>query len=119
MSLMSEALERISTYCNLTQSGRSRENVERQLSVFPFQLADEVYEYYQWAGAPTGDRCLTNMMLAIAESLETLRSIYPPSIPPDEDGDTYLDLDEEKERWKTLAAITKKYGSSKGVIITN
>lgn len=119
MSLMSEALERISTYCNSTQSGRSRENVERQLSFFPFQLPDEVYEYYQWAGAPTGDRCLTNMMLAIVESLETLKSIYPPSIPPNEDGDTHLEPDEEKEQWKTLAETTKKYGSSKGVIIIN
>lgn len=62
---------------------------------------------------------LTNMMLAIVEALETLKSIYPPSIPPNEDGDTYLEPDEEKERWKTLAEITKKYGSSKGVIIIN
>lgn len=56
MSLMTETLERISTYCHLTKPSRSREEVERQLSFFPFKLSEEVYEYYQWAGAPTGDR---------------------------------------------------------------
>lgn len=212
MSLMTEALERISSYCNIKKTGRSRKEVEKQLSFFPFQLADEAYEYYQWAGAPTGDcmpdgwdgsyndnstykfipeyflrfpsdvihflsieeaeQChrhdygptyfpfvsyeygwlfligsetpvatspvmqgeedrecklwfpsLTNMVLAIAESLETLGSIWPPSIPRHdpryEDGDVYIDRDEEREQWQTLAAIAQKYGSFHGIIVTN
>lgn len=210
MSLMTEALERISSYCYIKKPGQSREEVERQLSFFPFQLADEAYEYYQWAGAPTGDRTpdgwdgsyndnstyefipkhflkfpsdlihflsieeaekchhhdydptyfpfvsyengwlflvgsetpdatspviqgedkcklwfpsLTNMMLAIAESLETIGSIWPPSIPRHdsryEDSDVYIDRDEEREQWKTLAAIAEKYGSPHGIIVTN
>jgi hypothetical protein len=56
ISLMTEALDRISTYCHLREPNRSREEVERQLSFFPFNLSEEVYEYYQWSGAPTGDR---------------------------------------------------------------
>ncbi|WP_162183043.1 hypothetical protein [Neosynechococcus sphagnicola] len=65
----------------------------------------------------------TNMMLAIAESLETLGGLFPPSIPRHdpryEDTDVYIDRDEEREQWKTLATITKKYGSPHGIIITN
>jgi hypothetical protein len=55
MSLMIETLERINTYCNLTEPFKGRAEVEKQLDFFPFKLSDEVYEYYQWAGAPTGD----------------------------------------------------------------
>lgn len=54
MSMMTEALERISVYCHLSQPDRRREEIERELSFFPFQLSDEVYEFYQWAGAPVG-----------------------------------------------------------------
>jgi hypothetical protein len=55
MSLMTEALERISQ-CHLTRPKRTREEVERQLRFFPFELSEEVYEYYQWAGAPIGNQ---------------------------------------------------------------
>jgi hypothetical protein len=211
MSLMTEALERISLYCHLTKSDRTREAVERQLSFFPFKLSDEVYEFYQWAGAPTGDRfpegwdglhnnnstysfvlekflggasdlihfqsleearehysnyltnadlydikclpfiayengelviagsesqievsqvlqregnndklwfpSLTNMMLAIAESLETIGTMMP-GFTRDENGDRPNE-DEEQEQWKSLTAIAKKYGSPRGEILTN
>jgi hypothetical protein len=55
MSIMIETLERINKYCNLTEPFKSREEVEKQLDFFPFKLSDEVYEYYQWAGAPIGN----------------------------------------------------------------
>jgi hypothetical protein len=54
MSMMTEALERISIYCHLSQPDRLREEIERKLSFFPFQLSHQVYEFYQWAGAPVG-----------------------------------------------------------------
>jgi hypothetical protein len=54
MSKMTEALYRLSTYYR-DKAGMSIEEIERILSSFPFRLSDEVYEFYQWAGAPTGD----------------------------------------------------------------
>ncbi|MHC5670890.1 hypothetical protein [Nostoc sp.] len=56
MSILTEALERISSGVRFTEQGMSLEEVERRLSFFPFRLSDEAYEFYQWAGAPTGDR---------------------------------------------------------------
>ena len=41
MSMMTEALERISIYCDLSQPDRPREEIEKKLSFFPFQLSDE------------------------------------------------------------------------------
>lgn len=211
MSLMTEALERISIYSHITRPSRSREEVERQLSFFPFKLADEVYEFYQWAGAPIGDRfpdgwdgpynnnstyycslewflgsasdlihfqsleeaekhypnyssnadiydikclpfvsyengrlviagsetqievspvlqreddddrlwfpSLTNMILSIAESLETIGTLLP-GCTCDENGDL-PDRDEERKQWETWTAIAKKYGSPGGAILTN
>ncbi len=208
MSLMTEALERISIYSHITRPSRSREEVERQLSFFPFKLADEVYEFYQWAGAPIGDwsfdssynnnstyycslekflgcasdlihfrsleqaekhylnyssnahlydvKCLpfvsyengelvitgsetqielspvlqredgddmlwfpslTNMILAIAESLETIGTLLP-GCTYDENGER-PDRDEERKQWETWTAIAKKYGSPGGAILTN
>lgn len=210
MSLMAEALEQINTYCCLKKPDRSREEVEKQLSFFPFHLADEVYEYYQWRGAPTGDHrpddwdglyngsptyyfslehflgsaselihflsleeaekfypnypsntdinelkglpfvsyengslviagsetrietssvlqregrdklwfpSLTNMMLAIAESLEEIGTLMP-GFTRDENGDK-PDKEVEREQWDKLEAITKKYGSPHGIIVTN
>lgn len=208
MSLMTEALERISIYCHITRPSGSREDVERQLSFFPFKLADEVYEFYQWAGAPIGDwsfdssynnnstyycslerflgsasdliqfqsleqaekhyhsyssyahlydvKCLpfvsyengelviagsetpidvspvlvredgddrlwfpslTNMILAIAESLETIGTLLP-GCTRDENGDL-PDRDELRKQGETWTAIAKKYGSPGGAILTN
>jgi hypothetical protein len=208
MSLMTEALDRISTYCYLREPNKSREEVERQLSFFPFNLSEEVYEYYQWVGAPTGnprpddwdlsndtstyncvlerfirgaedlihflsleeaekfypnypgntdinelkglpfvsyengilviagsetqlEACpvlqregrdklwfpsLTNMMLAIADSIEAIGTLLPGDY--SEDGN-FLDEREARERWETMAAIARKYGSPKGIIVTN
>lgn len=60
---------------------------------------------------------LTNMMLAIAESIEIIGTIFP-GFTCDENG--YLpDEDEEREQWKTWTAIAKKYGSPRGQIIIN
>lgn len=211
MSLMTEALERISIYSHLTRPGRSREEVQRQLSFFPFKLADEVYEFYQWAGAPIGDRfpdgwdgfynnnstyycslerflgsasdliyfrsleeaekdyphysrnadiynvkclpfvsyengelgiagsetqidvspvlqredgddklwfpSLTNMILAIAESLETIGTLLP-GCTYDENGDL-PDRDEVRKQGERWTEIAKKYGSPTGAILTN
>lgn len=210
MSLMTEAIERINTYCHLKEPDKSREEVEKQLSFFPFHLADEVYEYYQWRGTPTGDDrpddwdgpynnsstyyfslehflgcasdlihflsleeaekfypnypnnrdinelkglpfvcyengnlviagsetqvetssvlqregcdtlwfpSLTNMMLAIADSLEEIGTIMP-GLTCDENGD-WLDKEEVQEQWNKLEAIVKKHGSSHSLIVTN
>jgi hypothetical protein len=58
MSMMTEALDRISAVSGFrfTKQGMSAEEIERRLSFFPYRLSDEAYEFYQWAGAPTGDR---------------------------------------------------------------
>ncbi|OKH29588.1 hypothetical protein NIES2101_43230 [Calothrix sp. HK-06] len=58
MSSLTEALERITVASGFrfNKKGMSLEEVERRLSFFPFRLSDEAYEFYQWAGAPTGDR---------------------------------------------------------------
>lgn len=206
MSMMTDALERISIYCHLSKPDRRREEIERKLSFFPFQLSDEVYEFYQWAGAPVGmklygsngfysnstyfcalerflgnvsdliyflsieeaeryyspsiddpkylpfvsyeygylaiagsetqvanssviqreDRyslwfpSLTNMMLAIAESLETVGTILPGITMDDNDEDygtnKYQKLQQQEMQVDTIA---KKYGSSTGAILTN
>ncbi|MBE9032863.1 hypothetical protein IQ266_24305 [filamentous cyanobacterium LEGE 11480] len=206
MSLMTEALARIDAHFNSARPARSREAVEQQIgSFFQFQLSEEVYEYYQWAGAPIGDQCpvnggestytcrfdglfddglihflsleeaakhyqnhttnpeisdiqclpfvlyengelviagseppidvsavlvrediqdqlwfpsLTNMMLAIAESLETVGSIDPSGVFRDADG-VRLEREAEKHRRQQRVAIAKKYGSPKGLILTN
>ncbi len=205
MSLMIETLERISTYCNLTEPFKSRAEVEKQLDFFPFKLSDEVYEYYQWAGAPTGDgnaqenesgsyymtyscvleqflgtandlihfmsldeaeefypnystspKCLpfvsyengllviagsenqidvspvlareggddelwfpslTKMMLAIAESIETIGTLLP-GCTRNENGDL-PNREEDQRQWKIWTEIAKKYGSPRGAILTN
>lgn len=52
MSLMTDTLKRIYS----KEATKSIEEVKQQLSFFPFQLSDEAYEFYQWAGAPTGER---------------------------------------------------------------
>lgn len=205
MSVMTNTLERI---CK-SKPARSREEVERQLEFFPFKLSNEVYEYYQWGGAPTGDKMpegwdgshngnstyycdlehylgssedlihflsleeaeqhyswidtglhdakclpfvgyengllviagsdseievsavlqredikdklwfpsLTNMMLAIAESVETIGTIMPGCM-VDENGD-FPSQDEVRKQWETLKSIARKYGSPRGIIVTN
>jgi hypothetical protein len=209
MSQMTEALERISK-CHPTKPKRTREEVERQLEFFPFELSEEVYEYYQWAGAPIGNQrppgwdgsyndnstyscvlksfvdgasdlihfmsleeveefysnyslnadiydtkglpfisyengvlligglenqidvspvlqredkrdelwfpSLTNMMLAIAECVEAIGTIFP--IRSYVNGER-LEEDEVRERWDTMQTIARKYGSPSGMIVTN
>ncbi len=203
MSMMTEALERISIYCDLSQPDRPREEIEKKLSFFPFQLSDEAYEFYQWAGAPVGimrwppyddgnstyscalerffesvsdlihflsieeaeryyspsfhdpkylqfvsyengslfiagsetqvanspvllleDRdpylwfpSLTNMMLAIAESLETVGTIWP--APTIEDYGTNKYQEKLQKQWQVIEAIAQKYGSPTASILTN
>lgn len=207
MSMMTEALERISIYCHLSQPDRPREEIEKKLSFFPFQLSDEVYEFYQWAGAPVGvtwpddndgsysnstyscalerffeavndlihfvsieeaeryysrsfydpkylhfvsyengslfiagsetqvenspvlqleERdhslwfpSLTNMMLAIAESLETVGTIWPRVDYHNEDYATNKYREKIQEQWQVVEAIARKYGSPEGAILTN
>jgi hypothetical protein len=210
MQQMTDALTRISKYCNIRRPNRSREEVEQQLSFFQFELAEEVYEYYQWAGAPIGDKMpegwdgshndnstyycglesflgyasdlihflsleeaknmypnypgnpdthelrflpfmsyengmlviagaespteasivmqnearyelwfpsLTDMMLAIAETIETIGTLMPGST-VDEHGNS-PEPDEEQRQWKIWRDTAKKYGSPRGAIITN
>lgn len=203
MSMMTEALERISIYCNLSQPDRPREEIEKKLSFFPFQLSDEAYEFYQWAGAPVGimrwppydegnstyscalerflgtasdvihfvsieeaeryyspsfhdpkylpfvssensflviagsetkvenspvlqqEDCdpslwfpsLTNMMLAIAESLETVGTIWP--APTIDDYGTNKYHEKIQKQWQVVEAIAQKYGSPTANILTN
>jgi hypothetical protein len=212
MSIMIETLERISTYCHLSEPFKSRAEVEKQLNFFPFKLSDEVYEYYQWAGAPTGNyhppqdwdgnsssyqctyscvleqflggvndlihfvsldeakeiysgfsiyphlydlKCLpfvsyengllvisvsenqidispvlaredddklwfpslTKMMLAIAESIETIGTLLP-GCTRNENGDL-PNREEDQRQWKIWTEIAKKYGSPRGAILTN
>ncbi len=209
MSVMTEALERISIYCNLSQPDRPREEIEKKLSFFPFQLSDEAYEFYQWAGAPVGmmwpddddgdasssnstyfcalesffesasdlihfmsieeakryyppsfhdpkylqfvsyengslfiagsetkvenspvlqlEECdpslwfpsLTNMMLAIAESLETVGTILPDFDYHNEDYRTNKYREKIQEQLQVVEAIAIKYGSPTGMILTN
>ena len=205
MSMMTEALERISIYCHLSKPDRRREEIERELSFFPLQLSDEVYEFYQWAGAPVGMTCdadgsysnptyscalerflgnasdlvnwlsieqaeryysssindskylpfvsyengwlaiagsetqvanspviqredrdflwfpsLTNMMLAIAESLETVGTIWPGVTDyHDEDYATNKYHQRIEQQDMQVYAIAQKYGSPRGIIITN
>ncbi|MEG3976259.1 hypothetical protein QT970_16800 [Microcoleus sp. herbarium8] len=204
MSVMTEALERISIYCELTQPDRPREEIEKKLSFFPFQLSDEAYEFYQWAGAPVGIRrwppyddgnstyycalerffesasdlihfvsieeaeryyspsfhdpkylhfvsyengclfisgsetkvenspvlrlgecdpslwfpSLTNMMLAIAESLETIGTIWP-DLTIDDDETNKYHREKLHKQWQVVEAIAQKYGSPRGMILTN
>ncbi|MEH1942763.1 MAG: hypothetical protein V7L01_21445 [Nostoc sp.] len=213
MSILTEALERISSGVHFTKQGMSLEEVERRLSFFPFRLSDEAYEFYQWAGAPTGDRMpdgwdgsyndnstyycflehllegaddlihflsleeaekyyspsdadiydpkclpfvsyengklvivgsetqietspvlqregikdklwfpsLTNMMLAIAEALETVGTILPELSRNYDDEDYGTDDYDDKIRknCKLVGEIAQKYGSPRGIIITN
>lgn len=205
MPLMTNALAQISSY----RPSRSREEVEKKLRFFPFKLAEEVYEFYQWGGAPIGkcggfgycsdhddstydcilesylggasdvihflsleeaeehypnyssnadiynERCLpfilsengelvikgsdsqievspvldrenndklwfpslTNMMLAITETVDTIGTIMPPSY--DYINDYWVDEEKEREQWKILGDIAQKYGSRKRIIVTN
>jgi hypothetical protein len=201
--MMTEALERISIYCDLSQPDRPREEIEKKLSFFPFQLSDEVYEFYQWAGAPVGIRrwppyddgnstyscalerflgnasdlihfvsiekaeryyspsfhdpkylefvsyengalfiagsetqvanspvlrledcdpslwfpSLTNMMLAIAESLETVGTILPGSTLEDYGTNKYHE--KLQKQCQVIGAIAQKYGSPTASILTN
>lgn len=203
MSMMTEALERISIYCNLSQPDIPREEIEKKLSFFPFQLSDEAYEFYQWAGAPVGIMSwppydegnstyscalerffesvsdlihfvsieeaeryyspsfddpkylpfvsyengslviagsetqvanspvlqredgdpslwfpsLTNMMLAIAESLETVGTIIPGLTIDDYETNKYRE--KLHKQWQVVEAIAQKYGSPRGMILTN
>lgn len=206
MSMMTDALEQISIYCHLSKPDRCREEIERELSFFPLQLSDEVYEFYQWAGAPVGMMLynsdgfysnstyscalerffekvsdlirfvpieeaeryyplyidepkylpfvsyengylviagsetpveklaviqqeegsnylwfpsLTNMMLAIAESLETVGTIWPEVDYHDEDYATNKYREKIQEQWQVVEAIARKYGSPTGAILTN
>lgn len=207
MSMMIEALERISIYCHLSKPDRRIEEIEKKLSFFPFQLSDEVYEFYQWAGAPVGmrfpDDCdvsysnstyscaleeflgnandlihflsieeaeryyplsiddqkylpfvsyengllaiagsetqvanspvlkreerydlwfpsLTNMMLAIAESLETVGTILPGvTMDYNEEHGTNKYHQKLQQQDMQVDAIAKKYGSPRGIILTN
>lgn len=86
MSLMTEALERISEHLQISTPNRTREEVEKQLAFFPFYLAEEVYEYYQWAGAPIGFhyaeeeggstyQCLLNTLIGEGEDLIEFSSL--------------------------------------------
>ena len=207
MSMMTEALERISIYCHLSKPYRRIEEIEIKLSFFAFQLSDEVYEFYQWAGAPVGmmfydcdgfysnstyscalERflgsasdlihflsieeaegvyspsmddpkylpfvsyengllaiagsetqvanspviqreegsdylwfpSLTNMMLAIAESLETVGTIWS-GVTRDynEDHGTNKYYQKLQQQDMQVDAIAKKYGSPRGIILTN
>jgi hypothetical protein len=201
--MMTEALERISIYCDLSQPDRPREEIEKKLSFFPFQLSDEAYEFYDWAGAPVGimrwppyddgnstysctlerffesvsdlihfvsieeaERyyspsfhdpkylqfvsyengslfiagsetqvanspvllledsdpslwfpSLTNMMLAIAESLETVGTIWP--APTIEDYGTNKYQEKLQKQWQVIEVIAQKYGSPTASILTN
>ncbi|MBE9163185.1 hypothetical protein [Tychonema sp. LEGE 06208] len=207
MSVMTEALERISIYCELSEPDRPREEIEKKLNFFPFQLSDEAYDFYQWAGAPVGmrwpddDDCsyssstyscalerflgnasdliefvsieeaeryyplsiedskylpfvsyengllaiagsetpvanspviqleegsdylwfpsLTNMMLAIAESLETVGTILPDFDYHNEDYRTNKYREKIQEQLQVVEAIAIKYGSPRGAILTN
>lgn len=179
----------------------------KKTQFFSFQLSDEAYEFYQWAGAPVGimrwspyddgnstyscalerflgnanglihfvsieeaeryyspsfhapkylqfvsyengslfiagsetqvahspvlqleDRdpslwfpSLTNMMLAIAESLETVRTIIAGESIDDYDENYGTNKYHEKlqKQWQVVKAIAQKYGSPRGRILTN
>ncbi|MBD2168640.1 hypothetical protein H6G04_30125 [Calothrix membranacea FACHB-236] len=213
MSNLTEALERIRVArgWRFTEPGMSAEEIESRLSFFPFSLSNEAYQFYQWAGAPRGDRfpddwdgpynnnstyncaleslleraddlihflsieeaekfyfpddiyepkclpfvsyengllviagsdtqveispvlqregrrdrlwfpSLTNMMLAIAESLETVGTILPELYRCYDDEEYGTDEYDEKirQKCKVVQAIAKKYGSPKGAILTN
>lgn len=60
-------------------------------------------------------------MLAIAESLETVGSILPVLSRKYDDEDYGTDKSDEKirENCKIVEAIAKKYGSPRGMILTN
>jgi hypothetical protein len=207
MSLMTETLARIGKYCGVSGSERGIEEVQQQLTFFPFQLSDEAYEFYQWVGAPVGEEfpedwdavdnnystcacalesllgnvsdlihfmsieeavkayspfsgdvkgfpfvsyengllmivgsedkaptspvlsrengdrlwfpSLTNMMLAILESLEVVGSIGLSTDYDDEDYGTPRYAEKIREQGQILEAIAKKYGSPRGIILTN
>ncbi|MEM8830818.1 MAG: hypothetical protein AAGE96_15880 [Cyanobacteria bacterium P01_G01_bin.19] len=38
------------------QQARTREEIDKELCFFPYQLSEEAYEFYQWDGAPV-DKC--------------------------------------------------------------
>jgi hypothetical protein len=207
MSLMTETLAKIGKYCGVSGSDRGIGEVQQQLTFFPFQLSDEAYEFYQWAGAPVGEEfpedwdavdnnystytcalesllgnvsdlirfmsieeaskayspfngdvkgfpfvqyengllmivgsehkvptspvlicedgdelwfpSLTNMMLAILESLEVVGTIGMSTDFDDEDYGTPRYAEKIREQDEVIRAIAKKYGSPLGMILTN
>ena len=60
---------------------------------------------------------LTNMMLAIAESLETVGIIW--SAPTIEDYGTNKYQEKLQKQWQVIEAIAQKYGSPTASILTN
>lgn len=60
---------------------------------------------------------LTNMILAIAESIETIGTLLP-GCTYDENGDL-PDRDEVRKQGEIWTEIAKKYGSPGGAILTN
>jgi hypothetical protein len=64
---------------------------------------------------------LTNMMLAIAESLETVGTIIPGESIDDYDENYGTNKYHEKlqKQWQVVKAIAQKYGSPRGRILTN
>lgn len=55
MSQMTEVLAKLSGIGVYKQT-ITREEVEKELSFFPYKLSEEAYEFYQWDGAPVGER---------------------------------------------------------------
>jgi hypothetical protein len=60
---------------------------------------------------------LTNMMLAIAESLETVGTIWP--APTIEDYGTNKYQEKLQKQWQVIEVIAQKYGSPTASILTN
>lgn len=54
MSQMTDALAKLSG--GVYKQARTREEINKELSFFPYQLSEEAYEFYQWDGAPIGER---------------------------------------------------------------
>ena len=52
---MTDALARLSD--GVYKQARTRKEIDENLSLFfPYKLSEEVYEFYQWSGAPVGKR---------------------------------------------------------------
>lgn len=56
MSQMTDTLARLSNG-GIYKQARTREEIKKELnSFFPYKLSEEAYEFYQWEGAPIGNR---------------------------------------------------------------